>query len=113
MTNIGNPELITQIMDMQKELGSAVKNYRKYGLEFSDAEARYQAKKAFVAEQMKASGASATFISEVLKGKCADELKAREEKKAIYETQKEYVNYVKTNIRILEGQINREWGLSR
>lgn len=110
MTNLGDPEMITALFDLQRELPDAVKKMRQYGINMAKADAEYRAAKAERIRELKADGHPATLILDLAKGDCAPLQQEKEMSEVIYDTQKEYINSLKIQIRVLEGQIEREWG---
>lgn len=108
--NLGDPEMITMLFDLKGQLPEAVKKMRQYGIDMAKADSDYRAAKATRIRELKAQGMPATLILDLAKGDCAKQQYERDMTEAIYDTQKEYINSLKIQIRVLEGQIDREWG---
>lgn len=108
--NLGDPELITTLFDLQTQLPDAVKKMRSYGIEMAKASSDYRAAKAVRIRELKEQGLPATLISDLAKGDCAELQYERDVREVIYDTQKEFINSLKTQIRVIEGQVDREWG---
>ena len=108
--NLGDPELITMLFELKGQLPKSVKKMREYGVQMAKASSEYRAAKAVRIRELKAQGLPATLILDLAKGDCAEKQYERDMTEVIYETQKEYINSLKTEIRVLEGQIDREWG---
>lgn len=111
--NLGDPELITTLFDLQRQLPEAVKKLRTYGLEMAKADSAYRAAKAEKIRELKLQGLPATLIGDLAKGDCSELQHEKELTEVIYETQKEFINSLKIQIRVVEGQIDREWGSVR
>lgn len=110
MNNLGDPEMITALFDLKGQLPEAVKKMRQYGIDMAKASSNYRAAKATRIRELKAQGLPATLILDLAQGDCSKQQYERDMTEVIYDTQKEYINSIKTEIRVLEGQIEREWG---
>lgn len=108
--NMGDPELITTLFDLKGQLPKAVENMRKYGIEMAKADSAYRAAKANKILELKAKGLPATLIADLAKGECSNLQFERDRTEVVYDTQKEFINALKIQIRVIEGQVDREWG---
>lgn len=84
----------------------------KRGIDYAKAEAEYQATKARRALEMKADHYPVTFIQTIIKGdeEVNKKLLARDCAEAEYKSAVEALNVYKLDARLIEAQIQREWG---
>lgn len=109
-------DLFNDIQDLTNKLNNAIKLLAKYGKEFADSERDYkialrqEALKLRAEKKMKV-----TLIQQVVYGvpEVADKRFKRDVAEAMYKTTQENINSIKLQIRILENQLNREWGNTR
>lgn len=108
-------ELWEQIEQKIKELDVSVKSLRKTGTEFAEAERNYKQKLREEALKLKSEGIAVTLIDKVIYGvpEVANLRFKRDVCEAVYQANQESINVLKLNIRILEGQLNRDWGVSK
>lgn len=105
-------EMIQQEMDLSRKADSLIKELARCGNKLAHADYQYRVKKTQVALQLKAEGESATMIMQILKGypEVSRLALERDVAKSEYETVRESINMIKWQIRIIENQIQREWG---
>ena len=108
-------ELWEQIEQKIKELDVSVNSLRKTGTEFAEAERAYKQKLSEQALKLKSDGLAVTLIDKVIYGvpEVANLRFKRDVCEAVYQANQESINVLKLNIRILEGQLNRDWGVSK
>ena len=108
-------ELWEQIEQKIKELDVSVKSLRKTGTEFAEAERDYKQKLREEALKLKSEGMAVTLLDKVIYGvpEVANLRFKRDVCEAVYQANQESINVLKLNIRILEGQLNRDWGVSK
>ena len=108
-------ELWEQIEQKIKELDVSVKSLRKTGTEFAEAERNYKQKLREEALKLKSEGMAVTLLDKVIYGvpEVANLRFKRDVCEAVYQANQESINVLKLNIRILEGQLNRDWGVSK
>lgn len=106
-------DLIEEIQKLIKELDISVRNLRKAGTEFADAEKQYKMKLREEALRLRDTGEAVTLIAQIVYGiPTVAELRFnRDVKEAVYKANQEAINVCKLKLRILEGQLNREWGV--
>ena len=65
--------------------------------------------------KLKSDGLAVTLIDKVIYGvpEVANLRFKRDVCEAVYQANQESINVLKLNIRILEGQLNRDWGVSK
>ena len=93
----------------------------KYGLmgtnrtKFATAEKNYKQKLREEALKLKSEGMPVTLIDKVIYGipEVAQLRFQRDVCETVYQANQESINVLKLNIRIIENQLNREWGVSK
>ena len=105
-------ELYEQIEKLSQELTSSIKLLRKNGEAFAEAEREYKISLAQKSLELRDSGIAITLIDKVVFGdrKVAEMRFKRDVANATYEANKEHINVTKLQLRLLEGQLSREWG---
>ena len=114
MNNLGKPDLIQQEMEFASQADRLIRDLGTYGMAKANAEHDYKVAMSETALQMKAGGIPATLINTVIHG-YGDVAKLRLKRdiaESQYEVVKESINLLKYQIKIVENQINREWGRS-
>ena len=108
-------ELWQDIEQKIKELEVSVKSLRKTGTEFATAEKEYKQKLREEALKLKSEGMAVTLIDKVIYGApdVANLRFKRDVCEAVYNANQESINVLKLNIRIIESQLNREWGQAK
>lgn len=106
-------DLLNELQTKLQELDISIKSLRKTGTEFAEAEKDYKIKLREEALKLRADkGMPVTLIQQVVYGvpEVAQKRFNRDVKEAIYQANQEAINSLKLQIRIIEGQIQREWG---
>ena len=106
-------DLFNDIQDLMQELTISIKNLRKHGNELAVAERNYkvilrqEALKLRIEQDM-----PVTLINQVIYGvpEVAEKRYKRDIAKAMYDYNLEHINVTKLKLRLLEAQLNREWG---
>lgn len=109
-------DLFNDIQDLTNKLNNAIKLLAKYGKEFADAERDYKITLRQEALKLRAEkNMAVTLIQQVVYGvpEVANKRHARDYAEAMYQTAQENINSIKLQIRVLENQLNREWGNTR
>lgn len=109
-------DLYEEITRLIKELDLSVKQLRKSGTEFAQAEQNYKVKLRQEALKLRSDeNMPVTLINQVIYGvpEVAKLRFDRDVKEAVYEANKEAINSTKLKLRILEGQLNREWSVAK
>lgn len=106
-------DLFNDIEALMKELTSSIKLLRKNGNELASAEREYKItlrQEALKLRQEK--GMPVTLISQIIYGvpEVADKRFKRDVAETMYNTNQEHINVTKLKLRILESQLQREWG---
>jgi hypothetical protein len=105
-------DLYNELNTKIKELNISIKNLRKAGTEYAEAEKEYKIilrKEALKLRSEK--NMPVTLIQQVVYGvpEVADKRFKRDIKEAIYKANQEAINTIKLQIRIIESQLQREW----
>lgn len=107
-------DLINELNYKIKQLDVAVGSLRKTGEEYARAYTEYRMELAKELLRLKTEGMPVTIAYDIARGKKeVASLKFKEiSNEAIYIANKESINAIKLEIKILEEQINREWSNS-
>ena len=105
-------DLLEQINKLNRELSQSIKLLRSNGEDFAKKERDYKItlrQEALKLRQEK--GMAVTLIDLIIYGvpEVAEKRFARDVAQAMYEANKEHINTVKLQLRLLENQLSREW----
>lgn len=105
-------ELINELNMMCDQLTISGKKLAKYGSEKAAAERDYKICLREQALKLRNSGEAIGMIDKTVYGipEVAEKRFKRDVAETMYDTCKESINVLKLKIRILDAQINREWG---
>ena len=108
-------DLWQQIELKIKELNVSVKSLRQTGTELATAEKDYKQKLCEEALRLKSEGMAVTLIDKIIYGvpEVANLRFKRDVCEAVYNANQEAINTLKLNIRILESQLQRDWGQAK
>lgn len=96
-----------------KELNTSIDLLRRTGTEFAETERDYKIVLRQEALKLRTEkNMPVTLINQIIYGvpEVAEKRFKRDVAEAMYETNKENVMSLKLQIRVIEGQLNREWG---
>lgn len=104
-------ETIQKLMD---ELTASIKVLRKNGETLAECERDYKITLTTQALKLRAEDMPVTLINATIYGlkEVADKRFARDVAQATYDANREHINAVKLRLRILDGQLQREYGAS-
>ena len=105
--------MITDELDSKlKQLETSVKQLRKHGTELAEAEKAYKIELSKEALRLEEQGAKATMIALRIygEGKVPKLRLERDIANTVYQANMEAINDLKLEIRVIENQIEREWG---
>lgn len=107
-------DLFNELQQKTKELEISLRNLRKAGTEYAQAERDY--KIALRQEALKLrheEDMAVTLIQQVVYGvpEVAEKRFMRDVKEAVYKANQEAINAIKLEIRLIESQLNREWNV--
>lgn len=106
-------DLVEQLFKLQNQLNASIKRLAETGRAFAEAERDYKITLRTEALKLRAEkGLPVTLIAQIIYGvpEVADLRFKRDIAETIYNTNQEHINSTKLQMRILEGQIQREWG---
>lgn len=106
-------DLYSEITQKTKELDTSVRELRKTGTAFAEAERDYKIELRKQALKLRAEkGMPVTLIGQVVYGvpEVAELRFKRDISEAVYQANQESINSIKLQLRLLEGQLSREWG---
>lgn len=106
-------DLYEEITRLIKELDISVKQLRKSGTDFAEAEKKYKICLRQEALKLRAEeNMPVTLINQIIYGvpDVANLRFDRDVKEAVYQANLEAINSTKLKLRILENQLDREWG---
>lgn len=109
-------DLYEQIQNYIAQLDIAVKQLRKSGTDLAEAEQRYKICLREEALKLRAEkNMPVTLINQIIYGvpEVARLRFDRDVKEAIYQANLESINSTKLKLRILENQLDREWGQAK
>lgn len=108
-------DLVNEIMDKSRMLDVAISELKRRGQKYAEAERDYRVA---LAKQMlteRDNGMPVTIISDICKGKT--EIAAlrfnRDCAEILYKSAMEAINSMKLQIRMMDSQLDREWGAAK
>lgn len=109
-------DLYEEITRLTNQLDVSVRQLRKSGTEYAQAEQNYKVCLRQEALKLRADeNMPVTLINQIIYGvpEVARLRFERDVKEAVYEANKEAINSIKLKLRILEGQLQREWSVCK
>ena len=105
-------DLYEEIQKLISELTRSIAKLRTNGVKLAEAERDYKITLCTEALKLKAENMPVTLINSIIYGMpaVADLRLQRDIEQANYDANKEHINATKLKLRILENQLNREWG---
>lgn len=108
-------DLVTEIMDKSRMLDVAISELKRRGQKYAEAERDYRVA---LAKQMlleRDNGMPVTIISDICKGKSeiATLRFNRDCAEVLYKSAMEAINSMKLQIRLMDSQLDREWGAAK
>ena len=106
-------DLYNELQQKIKELNISIKKLRETGAEYAEAEKEYKITLRQEALKLRAEkGMPVTLIQQVVYGvpEVAEKRFVRDVKEAVYKANIEAINVFKLQIRIIESQLQREYG---
>ena len=106
-------DLINDVQQKIKELETAVRALRKTGTSYAEAERDYKIILRTECLKLRDEGTAIGLIDKTCYGipKVAEARFKRDVAEAVYKANQESINSIKLQIRILDAQIQREWGV--
>lgn len=105
-------DLITELQAKTRQLDMSVRQLRKSGTEYAQAERDYKVLLRTECLKLRDEGTAIGLIDKVCYGipSVAEARFRRDVAEAVYKANQEAINSIKLQMRLMEGQINREWG---
>lgn len=109
--SIGDPELITQLNDLNAQLSQGIRLMGRFGREYAQAEHDYKIELAKEAIRLREKDIPVTMIQLRIygTGDVPDKRFKRDTAQVMYNTAQENINAIKLKMRLLEAQIDREY----
>ena len=107
-------DLIDKIQTMNNQLDQALRTLRTNGIALAEAEKNYKEAVSKEALRLRDEGMAVTLIDKVIYGlPSISTLRfQRDCCEAVYSANQEAINSIKLQMRLIEGQLQREWGVS-
>ena len=104
-------DLLIQLDRKKQELDNTIKAYRECGIEYAEAERKYKVLLRQECLKLRDDGMAIGMIDKTCYGieAVANARFKRDVAQAEYKASQELINSIKLQLRILEGQIQREW----
>lgn len=101
-----------QIEEKSKMLDKAIKDLANNGYDLAEKEKKYKTAVSQKALELRANDTPVTLINQIIYGykEIADLRFDRDVAEVKYNSNLEYINVIKLQIRLLENQLSREWG---
>ena len=105
-------DLYEEIQRLMLELTVSIRKLRDNGAKLAEAERDYKLTLRQEALRLRAGDMPVTLINNIIYGvpEVAEKRFKRDVAQANYDANKEHINVTKLKLRILEAQLNREWG---
>lgn len=105
-------ELWEEIITIDRQLNEALSTFRQNGIKYCEAEREYQMAKSKEIMRLKSEGYPITLIPQIVKGlESVAELDfKRNAAEVVYKANQEAINIKKLQLRVKEGEIDREYG---
>ena len=104
-------DLLNELQNLQKQLSNSLKQLRTNGIKLAEAERDYKIAVNKKALELRSRDMAVTLISQVIYGypDIAELRFLRDSAEVIYNANREAINTLKLQIRILQNQIDKEW----
>jgi len=105
-------DLVNELLNLRQQLNASIKRLKQNGVALAVAERDYKIALNKRVLELRDEGMAATLIQLIIYGErdIAELRFKRDVAKVVYTTNLEHINGTKLQMRILESQINREWG---
>lgn len=107
--------LVEELDNKIKELDVAIRRLRDDGIALAQAEYDYKVAQSKEDLKLRDAGMPVTIINDVVRGipTIADLRQNRDTARVCYEADKENINSIKLQIRVIQSQLSMEWGYSK
>lgn len=108
-------DLYNELQAKTKQLDASVRLLRQNGTDLAQKEHDYKIRVATKVFELKEEGTPATLINLVIYGdmEVAKLRLDRDIAEVVYNANQESINSIKLELRLIEGQLNREWSVSK
>lgn len=109
-------DLVNDIQELMNELSISIKKLREHGNKLAIAEKDYKISLRQEALKLRTDeNMPVTLINQIIYGvpEVAEKRFKRDVAETMYNTNLEHINVTKLKLRLLEAQLNREWGASK
>lgn len=105
-------DLYSEIQKQKEDLNASIKELRNSGTKYAQAEKDYKIKLRIECLKLRDQGMAVTIIDKICYGipEVADLRFKRDVAEAVYKANLEAINSIKLQLRLLENQIQREFG---
>jgi len=105
-------DLVNNIQSATEQLNTSLRKLRETGTEYAKAEKEYKVLLRQEALKARDSGMAIGMIDKTIYGvpEVAEKRFLRDVAETVYQANKEAINVLKLQIRIMEAQLQREWG---
>lgn len=107
-----NDNLVDELFKKTNELTASISRLKSSGQAYAEAERDYKITLMQELLKLRAEGMAVTLIDKMIYGvkEVADKRFKRDVAQTVYNTNLEHINATKVLIRVIEGQLSREWG---
>lgn len=107
--------LVVELENKIKELNDAIRHMKDNGIALAQAEHDYKVAQSKEELRLRDMGMPVTILGDVVRGipTIADLRQARDIAQVCYDANRENINSIKLQIRILQNQISQEWGYAK
>lgn len=98
-----------------KDLEKCVAEYKKYNYDYAIKEKKYRVALSQKLTELRAKGEKVTHLADIARGipEIADLRFDRDIAEGLKKSAEEGINFYKIKVRVLEGQLQREWGQAK
>ena len=107
-------DLLNELENLIKQLNNSLKQLRVNGTKYAEAEKEYKIAVNKKALELRSQDTPVTLINQIIYGipAVAEKRFKRDVAETMYNTNLEHINVTKLKLRLLEAQLNREYGSS-
>ena len=108
-------ELYEELREKSNQLDVSVKRLRRSGTEYAEAEKNYKITLRTEVLKLREQGCAVGIIDKIVYGipAVAEARFKRDIAETVYEANKESINALKLQIRLIDAQLSREWGQAK
>ena len=104
-------DLLNELQNLQKQLSNSLKQLRTNGIKLAEAERDYKIAVNKKALELRSNDTPVTLINQIIYGyeDIAELRFLRDSAEVVYSANKEAINTLKLQIRIVQNQLDKEW----